>query len=98
MFSNITKHIRKKKFIVALICTFSFLFASNVALVHEHKDDKVHDDCPICIFKISNNIESAGKPLPVIPKAPLPKPVYIKPFFKSFVISIKPYSRSPPLV
>ncbi len=98
LLSKVADYIRKKRFIVALICAFSFLFASNVAIVHEHKDDKIHDDCPICIFKISNNIESSGKPLPSIPKAELPKPIYIKPFFKTFVISVKPRSRSPPLV
>ena len=98
MFSNVAKRIKEKRFIVALICAFSFLFASNVALTHDHKDDKIHDDCPICIFKISNNIESAGKPPPSIPKIELPKPVYIKQFFKTFVLSIKPCSRSPPLV
>ena len=87
-----------KRLLIALLCAFSFLFASNVALTHEHKDDKIHDDCPTCIFKISNNIESAGKPLPSIPKIELPKPVYIKPFFKTFVLSINPCSRSPPLV
>ncbi len=98
LFLKLRDFVRKRKLLVALVCAFSFLFASNVAIVHEHKDEKIHDDCPLCIFKISNNIESAGKPLPGIPKIELPKPFYVKPVFKTFVISIKPRSRSPPVV
>ncbi len=90
--------VNKHRLILGIVFATSFLFASSVADVHEHKDDKIHDNCPLCIFKISNNIESSGKPLPKLPKASLPKPVYIKPFFRIILLSIELRSRSPPFV
>lgn len=94
-FINFTK---KHRILLSAICALSFLFASNIAITHEHKDDKIHDDCPICIFKISNNIESAGKSLPKIPKVELPKPIYNKPNFILVIIPIREKSRYPPVL
>ncbi len=93
----IRNFVKNNKLLISIVCALSFLFASSAAIVHEHKDDKIHDDCPLCIFKISNNIDSSGKPLPKIPKAIIPKPIYIRPYIYIFVLSKEEKSRSPPL-
>lgn len=92
----IRNFVKSHKLFISIVCAFSFLFASSKALTHEHKDEKIHDDCPLCIFKISNNIDSSGKVLPKLPKAQIPKPVYVKPFIKVFVLLKDKKSRSPP--